>query len=572
MRQTGMGPAAVAFATGADMRPLGTRIFACAAATAWTGTRCRYAVVLLCFIMPSIALTACDASTTPASTQSSPPAISPRDDPQGSTMIRAPANGQAPAGSQTQAAPAAEAEVEAEIETGAADPMQDSGPSQPAPAVGSPTPDRNAAMADRPHMDLDPPELEPGPSASGPDAAVASGPGMNMDMDMNMPGADAGLGANSELDGEPRTAEPYHGIYQDAEKWLCRPDLANNPCTAEITVTNVLADGTFEETTLAQPTTEPAADCFYTYPTMDPGLLTPPRNLDFPEIDRVAVTAIMASQATPFRSLCRVFSPIYRQASLNTYEAVPATRQRHLDHAYRDVADAFAYMLAHSAAPRPIILLSHSQGSHHMIRLVQERFEQEDGLLDRLVVAVFAGPLGGFAVPKDAVIGGSLTKVPLCTYDEQTGCALTHNSFWAGQPPGAAYASVAGALTDGQDVGCNPGFYDREPHRLSQALLPTGADQLLLTGPLSFGRRQVTTDFARLADFYTGQCTHADNGLAYLSIAADPQPDDVRDNPIDLGSPLFSDPVGLHAIDYAFIMGELLAAVEHKLAAHTTQP
>lgn len=362
------------------------------------------------------------------------------------------------------------------------------------------------------------------------------------------------------------------GLYDDADKWLCRPGLPDNPCTATLTVTNFLPDGTQQRTELPATDDRKEADCFFAYATVDPGLLSPPRNLDFPLIDRAAITELMYGQARPFRDLCNIYSPVYRQASLNTYEADEETRQARLDYAYRDLSEAFDYMLAHSDPARPIILLSHSQGSHHTIRLLKDRFEKEPALRKRLVVAILAGPLGGYWVPRGETKGGALADIPLCTSAEETGCALTFNTFLASNPPNESYGSVTRLLPDGDnDVGCNPGFYNHDKVRLRGATFVSKSPSPLSVALFDFSRLRVDTDYARFANFYTGECKLADNGLTYLSVNVEPSAEDRRRNPVLFDGLVLSDAsTGLHAIDYAFVSGDLVADVETKLKKHST--
>ena len=395
-------------------------------------------------------------------------------------------------------------------------------------------------------------------------------------------GAACGAGIGADADTAARALSPlsaaesgtrpsYSGIYDQDDKWLCRPGLPGNPCTAKLTVAEYRPDGTAVRSELPATADDAPADCFYLYATVDPGLLSEPRNLDFPDIDRDTVTDLLYGQARPFRGLCNIYSPLYRQASLNTYQADDKTRQERLDYAYRDASEAFDYLLAHTDPQRPIILLSHSQGSHHTLRLLQQRFEGDSALRKRLVVAVLAGPLGAYWVPRGETTGGALAQIPLCSSAQETGCVLTFNTFLSTKPPDESYAEIGRALGAGDgDLGCTPGFYTSKTVRLRGAMLLTRSSALIPTTPLYPGVDRLNTDYARFADFYTGHCVPADNGLTYLSIAIAPLPGDRRLNPVDFNSIVFSDPgVGLHVLDYAFISGDLVADVSGKLGAFT---
>jgi len=360
-------------------------------------------------------------------------------------------------------------------------------------------------------------------------------------------------------------------IYDDNAKWLCRPGLPNNPCEQTIKVTDVHPDGGTTVSELQKTPDAVEADCLYLYPSVDPGLLAPPRNLDFDQIDMVSVRDIFAGQGVPFREACAIWAPVYRQTSLTSFEQ-PDTREKGLAIAYRDVEAAFDYYLQHAAPGRPIVLLAHSQGAILMSRLIKERFEGHPELRGRLVVAVLAGPLGGFVVPEGKLVGGTLAEIPLCSAAEQTGCALTYATFGAKLPPNTDYARVNGGVMPGFDTGCTtpPGGLAGAAARLTGTLFASISGPLGALAPqFDYGRIRVRTQLARYADFYTASCEKSSRGLSYLKVSAAPLPGDVRVDPVLYDSAtLSSAELGLHAIDYAFVSGDLLRTVKTRIVAH----
>jgi hypothetical protein len=219
-------------------------------------------------------------------------------------------------------------------------------------------------------------------------------------------------------------------------------------------------------------------------------------------------------------------------------------------------------------------LVAHSQGAIVMSRLLQRRFDAHPELLARLVVAVLAGPMGGFVVPDGGVVGGTFKHIPLCTSAEQTACVLTYNSFAASAPPNADYNKVNGFVPAGSDPGCTapPGGSAGSAQRLTGALFHTqpASGLLALLGPMfDFGRTRVRTRYARYADFYTARCTDSTQGLSYLRITAEPLPGDVRKDPVVYGHAALADPaIGLHALDYSFVSADLIKTVQARLNAH----
>src|SRR5262249_52893971 len=80
---------------------------------------------------------------------------------------------------------------------------------------------------------------------------------------------------------------PYIGYksskYANDRLWLCRPDLPNDRCHADLTATEIHPDGS-RTIVPHQPAAAPAVDCFYVYPTVDLGL-TPANHTDFENIE-----------------------------------------------------------------------------------------------------------------------------------------------------------------------------------------------------------------------------------------------------------------------------------------------
>ncbi|HEX6244734.1 MAG TPA: DUF3089 domain-containing protein, partial [Polyangiales bacterium] len=412
--------------------------------------------------------------------------------------------------------------------------------------------------------------------------ASANDANTGLDADANNPSPDAAEGSVQPLDAQPADAstdapstapDAAPSIYDDNTKWLCRPGLPNNPCLQKLEITELHADGGTSISELPQTPADVGTDCLYLYPTVDPGLFAPPRNLDFPQIDRPAVEGIFFAQGVPFRGTCAVYAPLYRQTSLVSFEQ-PDTREKGLETAYRDLEAAFDYYLRHAAPGRPIVLVAHSQGAIVTSRLLKRRFEGHPELLSRLVVAVLAGPMGGVVVPDGAVVGGTLNQIPLCTANEQTGCVLTYNTFAASATPNADYTKVNGMVQAGFDPGCTtpPGGSAGSTRRLMGALFPaqlTGGLAGLLSPSFDFGSVRVRTRYARYADFYTARCTDSSAGLSYLEIAAAPQPGDRRQDPVPYDHFALNDrAIGLHALDYTFVSAELVQAVATKISAH----
>jgi hypothetical protein len=131
-------------------------------------------------------------------------------------------------------------------------------------------------------------------------------------------------------------------------------------------------------------------------------------------------------QSTIFNGSCRIFAPRYRQAGMkafyvrNSPEAIKAFQL-----AYDDIKDAFRWYLSQENNGRPIVIASHSQGSLHAIRLLQEFFDGTP-LQKQLVCAYVAG----YRIEKSA-----FQKIPVGEHALQTGCVVGWRSYAEGEIP-----------------------------------------------------------------------------------------------------------------------------------------
>lgn len=141
-------------------------------------------------------------------------------------------------------------------------------------------------------------------------------------------------------------------------------------------------------------------------------------------------TWMMANQASAYNGSANVYAPRYREASIFRYMGAPediATKA--MDFAYADVVRAFDHYMANENKGKPFIIASHSQGSQHAFRLLQEKIDGTS--LQSSMVAAYA--IGTRITNAEA---SSLKSIKVCDNPGQTGC-LVH---WAtlgdgGTPP-----------------------------------------------------------------------------------------------------------------------------------------
>ena len=134
------------------------------------------------------------------------------------------------------------------------------------------------------------------------------------------------------------------------------------------------------------------------------------------QIDR----GVLRFQASVFNACCHIYAPHYRQAHIRAFVgASDAESQAAFELAYSDVARAFDYYLQHENQGRPFIIASHSQGSLHAMRLLQERIAGRP--LQRQLVAAY---VIGYEIPQEIEGAG----VPICRSATQTGCLINWNT------------------------------------------------------------------------------------------------------------------------------------------------
>ena len=195
--------------------------------------------------------------------------------------------------------------------------------------------------------------------------------------------------------------------YDKADVWIARPDAANNPSLW--TPPGVARQGPVK------------AEVFFVHPTS----FLEKSHWNAPLADAESqwrARLFVQSQASVFNDVGEVWAPKYRQATFGAFLTTRADAARALDFAYRDVAAAFDWFLAHAPKDRPIILAGHSQGSLHLTRLLAEKVAGKP-VAKRIAAAYVAGwPV---SIPADLPKLG----LPGCARADQAGCILSWQSF-----------------------------------------------------------------------------------------------------------------------------------------------
>ena len=129
-----------------------------------------------------------------------------------------------------------------------------------------------------------------------------------------------------------------------------------------------------------------------------------------------------SSEASAFNHVGAIWAPRYRSATLGTFLDESENSAKALDLAYSDVERAFDAFLEQIPASRPILLAGHSQGTLHLMRLLQARIAGKPAA-KRIVAAYMIGwPI---SVEADLPALG----LPACVAPGQAGCILSWQSF-----------------------------------------------------------------------------------------------------------------------------------------------
>lgn len=389
--------------------------------------------------------------------------------------------------------------------------------------------------------DRDPAPAVTAPAATSPAAATTTG--------SSGPPTSVPAGPDAA---DPTTTDPSTtptGPYADPARWICRADL-DDICDESYPITEVGPDGSLVVLPY-EVDPDPAADCFYAYPTTSEDPTTRSDLVPGREVGTVQV------QAARFSQVCAVYAPVYRSVTLaGLFGGFDPTDWQA---AYEDVLAAWRHYLAHDNAGRPVVLIGHSQGSAHLTRLLAEEIEPDPAQRARLVSALLIGT--NFAVLEGADVGVATQLVPLCRSVSQTGCVVTYASYPATSPPsdGALFGRPFGfPLGAGEGVsGCtNPAALSGGPAEL-RAAFPT--DGWALDGPDD----GITTPFMSFPGLVTGECVTR-NGYTYLEISVNADPADPRvDDPPGSLTPEW----GLHAIDIQLAQESLIDLVRQQVDA-----
>ncbi len=210
--------------------------------------------------------------------------------------------------------------------------------------------------------------------------------------------------------------------YAQASSWAARPGMTSPADLAPAGIANAAG--------------ERMVDVFFVHPT---GFLNGKEwnsPLDPNSRTEENTKWMIANQASAFGGCCNIYAPRYREASIFRYlSAPPDIVEKTMDFAYADVVQAFEYFLAHESNGRPFIIASHSQGTTHAFRLIQDHIDGK-----AIAARMVAGYLIGSQVTNAQA--NSLKTVTVCNAPGDTGCIVHWAAFGDGGKPGPEMAGL----------------------------------------------------------------------------------------------------------------------------------
>uniref|UniRef100_A0A7S3BYH7 DUF3089 domain-containing protein n=1 Tax=Haptolina ericina TaxID=156174 RepID=A0A7S3BYH7_9EUKA len=151
---------------------------------------------------------------------------------------------------------------------------------------------------------------------------------------------------------------------------------------------------------------EAVADCFFVHGTIRESSGHP--NIDSRLLMSPQTRTYQTNMISAFSHVARCFAPFYRMVTFA--EDRPGGQEARWSMAFEDVAAAFSHFLEHWAAQRPLLLVGHSQGGVHVMRLLKCFF---DG--DNIAAMRLRARLVGCYAPGIWVTAADLpSHVPVC--------------------------------------------------------------------------------------------------------------------------------------------------------------
>jgi hypothetical protein len=232
------------------------------------------------------------------------------------------------------------------------------------------------------------------------------------------------------------------------------------------------------------------ADAFFIHPTTYYSRASWNAPVDDEKANAFTDWGTLGGQASAFNGCCRIYAPRYRQATLASFFRARPNGHQALELAYEDVLRAFTYYMEHFNNGRPFVVASHSQGTRHAVRLLEQVISGAP-YRGRFVAAYL---IGG-RVPVDK-FQRTLRNIGPCGTAEELGCVVGWDTYVDG-----------GTSTDPPD---EAGYWYPTGHE------PVHDKRWLCTNPLTWA----TDEGPARAEFHLGAVamTASEGGLGLFGL------------------------------------------------------
>lgn len=336
--------------------------------------------------------------------------------------------------------------------------------------------------------------------------------------------------------------------------WLCKPGMHANPCEPSLTTTVFSPAGKRLGVQHVHRAKVRRADCFYVYPTVS--------DQARPQATKVVddvLRSIVLQQTARYSRDCRVFAPVYRQVTIqglfNESSVTPAMRRQ----GYADVREAWRTYLRKYNHGRGVVLVSHSQGSFVLRKLIAEEVDGNPAVRKRMLSAILLG--GNVTVKKGSDRGGDFKHVRACRSRNQLSCVIAFSAFNETPPANSIFGRTT---TRGLEVLCtNPAALGGGAGRLSpvyatkpfaSSVIGAEANLALSTVP------HPKTPWGSVPNAVSARCSHAGGA------------DVLRVKPMGAAfgriTPLPDATWGLHLVDANIALGNLADLVRHQISLY----
>jgi hypothetical protein len=335
--------------------------------------------------------------------------------------------------------------------------------------------------------------------------------------------------------------------------WLCKPGQKANPCEPSLKTTVYSPSGKPVGVQNVRRAQRRRADCFYVYPTV-----SDQKQAQATQVVDDVLRSIALYQTARYSRDCRVFAPVYRQVTIQglfqPQTVTPAMRER----AYADVLEAWRTYLRRFNRGRGVVLVSHSQGTFVLRRLIREEIDPKRAARRKLVSAVLLG--GNVTVKKGGDNGGDFKRVRACRAPNQIGCVLAFSGFNAAVPSDSLFGRVTQPnrqvlCTNPAALGGGSGkltpIYPSKP--FAPSVIGTAANLAVK------GLPRPNTPWASFPNSYTGRCSTA-GGASVLQLKA-------RNSIFEL-TPTPDATWGLHLADANIALGNLANLVRRQIVLY----